>query len=86
MSGRSMTSGLRHHGDVAVFPGQTNPQRALSPRLAVPSGIQRGVAQEFAILGDDEHVKIGHQDDDALVSMSPTHADVVELPAIAKRH
>jgi hypothetical protein len=44
------------------------------------------VAQEFAIGGDDAHVKIGHQDDDALVSMSPTRADVVEIPAIAQRH
>jgi hypothetical protein len=43
------------------------------------------MSQWFAFVGDDANVEIGHQNDDSLVAMGPTHADVVEFAAVAQR-
>jgi hypothetical protein len=44
------------------------------------------MSQHFALVGDDAHVKVGHQDGHALVAVGASHADVVQLAAVSKSH
>lgn len=43
------------------------------------------MSQEFTFVADDAHVKVGHQDDDALAAVRPAHADVVGIVLFFKR-
>ena len=43
------------------------------------------MSKQFAVLRDDADVEVGHQDDDAFVSMGAADADVVQLSPLNAR-
>ena len=58
---------------------------ALALGSVVAGRIQREMSQLCSFVRDNAPVEVGDQDDYTLVSMGPSHADVVKLAAIAQR-
>ena len=42
------------------------------------------MSKEFALIGDDPNIKVGHQDEDSLVTIVSPDTDVVQLASVAQ--
>lgn len=82
-----LTSALRHQRHVADFLGLTNSQRLIvPPRLVVLGGVERELADQFTVVGDDANVEVGHQDSHPTPSIASPETEVVQRSSIAQGH